>query len=432
MSVRVCVFAFAVTARAVLGGPPPDRSDRVSPEGIAKFVAGLGDASYDTRTVAFRQLCVIGVDAREALEKAAEGSDAEASIRATQILSIFEQLLFAGCEVTIEFSKQDIAWTDPVDLRITIVNHSRYEAQIPFDRPGGSKPTLEGDARQVADMLDASELVRVRAGDGRELELRMDDIAGDEQVAQALQSRLDIHTTSSLAAGETVHITIREFNRGWARYAMLDAGEYTVVLDYTPEWQDSALLVARAGRVVSNIARLKIRDGAPPNISRGGSQPGIVVEQVADAFIAKIENRTDQPVVVNANFGGSAPFADGRWTVESDEHRIDVGALTQIAPTWKDFAAEKLLKVAPGATVELSRVPVAKLCQASKEAAPGGSTGWTVRFAYSNLCDRNWQVRQGDSFAKDAQVPAVLKQPLSRRLLNTRIISERVPLSSGE
>ena len=201
------------------------------------------------------------------------------------------------------------------------------------------------------------------------------------------------------------------------------------MLDYTPEWDDSALISARAGRVVSNVARLRVKEGAPSKISRGGSQAGIVVEQTADTFIAKIENQTDQPVTVNANFGGTPPFADGRWTIESEGHRTDIGVPTKPNATWNDFEAAKLLEVGPGASVELTRIALAKIRQAAKEVAgAGGSAGWTLHFAYSNLCDRNWQVRQGEAFTKDAQVPAVLKEPLSRRLLNTRLTSERVPL----
>lgn len=431
--IRLSLVVVAFSASTLFADPPDDKSNMVSAEEIAKLVAGLGDTSYETRTVAFRQLCVIGVDAREALEKAAGGPDAEASIRATQLLSIFQQLLFTGCQVTLEFSKQEIVWNEPVDLRITIANRSKYDAPIPFDLPGGSGPALEGDARQVADLLDASEYLRVRAADGKDVELRMDDLGGDAQVMQALQSRLDDRAMSRIPAGRTVQVTIRDFNRGWARYAFLDAGEYTVVMDYRPEWEDTALLTTPAGRVLSNTARLRIKDGAPPGVSRGGSQAELAVEPSGDAFVANLVNRTDQPLVINANFGGTPPFADGRWTIESEGHRGDIGVPSKPMATWSDFDSAKLIEVGPGTTVELTRIPVARIRQAAKEiGGENGSSGWTLHFAYSNLCDRNWQARQGDAFAKDTQVPKVLKEPLSRRLLNTRIASERKPLPTSD
>lgn len=422
---------------ALVGAQPSEpevvRPYAVSKGEIAKLVAGLGDSSYDTRTVAYRQLCVIGVDAREQLESAAKGSDTEASIRATQILSIFEQLLFTGCRVTLEFSKPEIMWNESVDLLINIKNESKYESRIPFDLPKSAGAELSGDARQVADLLDASEWLRVRAPSAQDVEMRMDDAGGDAQVMQAVQSRLDDPAGSILAAGETAVVRVKDFNRGWARYSLLDAGEYTALLDYKPQWDDAALISVRAGRVASNVVRLRIKESASADISRGGSRAVVVVERVESAFVAKLRNTTDQPIIVNTNLGAGAPFSFGQWTVEAGDNRRDFDASGKTGGTWADFDSARLVEVGPGSALELGRVPVERVRGVIKEAAAdGGSTGWTLRYEYSNLCDRNWQVRQGEAFAKDPKVPAVLKEPLSRRLLNTRLVSERLPMSSGD
>lgn len=432
MIARVFSVGLGLLVCGQTGASDAVRPTAVSREEIAKLVAGLGDASYDTRTVAYRQLCVIGVDAREQLELAAKGSDAEAAIRATQILSIFEQLLFTGCRVTLEFSKPEIAWNESVDLLITIKNESKYEARIPFDLPSASASQFSADARQVADMLDASEWLRVRSPSGTDLELRMDDDNGDAQVSQAVQSRLDNPSGSTLAAGETAVVRVKDFNRGWARYSLLDAGEYFAVLDYTPQWDDSALISARAGRVVSNNAKLRIKESAPADVSRAGSQAVVVVERVEGGYVAKVRNATDQPLVVNLNIGSTLPFSFGQWILESGENRRDLGPGRKSAETWADFDASRLVEVAPGTAVELGRVELKRVQGVIKEAATDGASGWTIRYSYSNLADRNWQVQQGEVFAKDPKVPDVLKSPLPRRLLTTRLVSERVVVPANE
>lgn len=433
MTARILTAWLGLWAGVPAGEPEVTQPQVVSKGEIAKLVAGLGDASYDTRTVAYRQLCVVGVDAREQLETAAKGSDTEASIRATQILSIFEQLFFTGCRVTLEFSKSEIKWNESVDLLITIQNESGYGSRIPFDLPSDTATNLSGDARQVADMLDVSEWLRVHAPGAQDVEMRMDDAGGDAQVMQAVQSRLDDPEGSILAAGETAVVRVKDFNRGWARYSLLDAGEYDAMLDYKPQWDDPALISVRAGRVASNVARLRIKESAPAGISRGGSRAVVLVERVEDAFVARLRNATDQPIVVNVNLGSTQPFAFGQWTVEAEGNRRDLGMGGKGAETWSDFDPARLVQVGPGLAVELGRVAVERVRGVLQEAAgAGGSAGWTLRYEYSNLCDRNWQVRQGEAFAKDPKVPAVLKEPLSRRLLNTRLVSERLPISSAE
>jgi hypothetical protein len=409
------------------------RPNAVSKAEIGKLVAGLGDSSYDTRTVAYRQLCVIGVDAREQLEVAAKGSDAEAAIRATQILSILEQLLFTGCRVALEFSSPEVAWDEPVDLLITISNESNYDARIPFDLPKNAAPQFSADARQVADMLDASEWLGVRSAGGSDLELRMDDTNGDAQVGQAVQSRLDNPSGSVLAPGETVVVRVKDFNRGWARYSLLDAGEYFAVLDYKPQWDDVALIAARAGRVASNTARLRIKESAPADVSRAGSQAAVLVERIEGNYVAKLRNATDQPMVVNVNLGSTLPFAFGHWTLECGENRRDLGPGGKSGQNWEDFDASQLVEVRPGATVELGRVEAERVRNVVREASgANGASGWTIHFTYTNLADRNWQVQQGEVFAKDPKVPAVLKSPLPRRLLTTRLSSERLAVPANE
>src|SRR3990172_5050624 len=169
---------------------------------------------------ATRRLCAIGMEAWDVLREGADGADVEASLRAKQLLAVFDRLWFSGAEVSLSFSKPIIDWKEPVDLNITMTNRLSYPARVPFDVEPGVRGDSD-DARQVADMLDAAEWLKVRSPDGRELELRVDDIAGEPAVFAAVQSRLAGGPGGVLAPGEKITVRARAFNRGGARVPLL-------------------------------------------------------------------------------------------------------------------------------------------------------------------------------------------------------------------
>ncbi|MEK7755841.1 MAG: hypothetical protein AAB385_01365, partial [Planctomycetota bacterium] len=327
---------------------------------------------------------------------------------------------------------QLIDWLEPVDLNITMTNRLPYPARVPFDVDPGVRGDAD-DARQVADMLDLAEWLKVRAPDGRELDLRVDDIGGEPAVFAVVQSRLAGGPGGVLAPGEQITVTARAFNRGWARFPLLDRGEYTVMLDYVPDWTDEVLAAARVGRVLSTPATVTIRDGAPPTISRAGIQTDLIVEPAfGGAFlIARLVNRTDQPVLINTNFGGAAPFADGRWVYELDQTRRDIPILPKPGASWHDFKPELLVEVGPGESVELARTSVRDLRKSLINAgADLSGDRWSVHFTYANLCDRQWQTRQGSALLGNENAPVFFQQPLPRRTLSARQGSNRLPASS--
>jgi len=401
-------------------------------EEMVALVRTLGDPAYETRMFATRRLCAIGMEAWEVLRTAADSADIEASLRAKKLLEVFDRLWFSGAEVSLSFSKPIIDWNEAVDLNITMTNRLSYPARVPFDVDPAVRANPD-DARQVADMLDVAEWLKVRAPDGRELELRVDDIAGEAAVFAAVQSRLAGGPGGVLTPGERVSVTARAFNRGWARFPLLDHGEYTVMLDYVPDWTDKALAAARAGRVVSTPATLTVRDGAPPTVSRAGVQADLVVERDADVLVARLVNRTDQPLLINVNFGGSPPFADGRWVYELDQVRREVPLLPKPGASWHDFKPEGLVEVGGGEFIELARIPVNELRKALP--APGGDPSADrgfIYFTYANLCDRQWQTRQGSALLGNETAPPFFRQPLPRRILSARYSSNRLPAASHE
>jgi len=408
---------------------------------MTSLVRALGDPAHEARMFATRRLCAIGMEAHELLQSAADSTDVEAALRAKQLLAVFDRLWFSGADVSLSFSKPIIDWLEPVDLNITMTNRLTYPARVPFDLhptplipslPRGEAGASEADdARQVADMLDLAEWLKVRAPDGRELDLRVDDIGGDPAVFAVVQSRLAGGPGSGLAAGERITVTARAFNRGWARFPLLDRGEYTVMLDYMPDWTDEVLAAARVGRVSSTPATVTIRDGAPPSISRTGIQTDLIVERDGTFLIARLVNRTDQPVLVNMNFGGAAPFADGRWVYELDQSRRDLPILPKPGASWHDFKPELLVEVGPGQSAELARISFNDLRKKLVNAgADLSGDRWSMHFTYANLCDRQWQTRQGSALLGNENAPPFFQKPLPRRTLSARQGSNRLTASN--
>ena len=172
--------------------------------------------------------------------------------------------------------------------------------------------------------------------DASVIELTVDDIAADATVVAAVQQRLNGGPSGVLDPGERVTLPIRAFNRGWARYPLLDSGTYTVVMDYVPQWEDAVLAAQRVGRVVSNQATITVTEGAPASVSRGGPEASLAVDREGQSLVAVLTNRTDQPMLINKNFGRSPPFADGRWVWELDGARRDVPLLPK-PPSNKDL-----------------------------------------------------------------------------------------------
>jgi hypothetical protein len=53
----------------------------------------------------------------------------------------------------------------------------------------------------------------------------------------------------------------------------------------------------------------------------------------------------------------------------------------------------------------------------------------TIHFGYSNLCDRQWQWRQGSALLGNDRAPAVFRGLLPRTVLSARHASNRLKAS---
>jgi len=416
--------ALHVTAAAaeVSGLKPPN-----SEAEIERCVQMLGDASYERRVTAMRRLCAAGNRVRGALQKAADGGNPEISLRAEQILTALDRLWFLGVEVRLAFDEKEVSWDEPVDLSVTLANRSEFPARVPFETGTNEEVAANADARQVAALLDAADFLKVAAANGAEVELHVDDIEADAAVAEEVRERLDARPATILQPGDVLTINLREFNRGWGRYRLLDQGEYAVRLVYEPQWDDEVVAAQRVGRLVSEPASLRITHAAPATVARGDAEAAVSVIQEGDSLVAALVNRTDQVLFVNKHFGAAAPFAVGKWVHILDGSVREVPVSRDAPADWNDFDADLLVPVAPGDTVELARTRLAELLDEFVDKGAGlWGERWTVHFSYVSFLDRRWQRRQGTALLGNASVPKVLREPLPRNVLSARHASNRL------
>ncbi len=397
--------------RTRLGAPATDQE-------IASLIRSLGDPAFAARTAATRRLTAIGGPALDRLRTAADDADVEMALRARAILSALDGRMLMGVDVHLAFSAAKVEWDQPVELVVTMTNRSPHPARVPFEIDETRRRGMPADARQVGDLLDLADHLLVRTDAGRRLELTVDDIRADADVEAAVNDRLDGGPTTLIEPGETATLRVAAFNRGWARYRLLDARTYSVRFEYVPEWADDELAAQRIGRVVSNEAELVLTRGAPETVSRRGSEAAIALHRSGGVLIARLTNRADLPTWVNLNFGGSLPFASGAWVYELDDSRHKVPFVSGENASWDGFEATRLVQLAPGATTELATIDLDELRRRLKAAgADLDSPRGSVHFAYTNLCDRQWQAKQGSALLGHPKAPPALKRRLPRRIL---------------
>lgn len=389
------------------------------------MTAQLSDPVYAKRVGATRRLCAIGTPAMESLGRAAASDDMEAALRARKVLKVLERVYFGGVEVRLESDRASFEWDEPIEVRMILENRSHYAARIPFLTGTDQSDSDSADARQVASMVDASDWLVVQNAQGREVELRVDEISDDPAVLRVIQDRLAGGPVSRMEPGQRASVTLTAFNRGWARYPMLDEGAHTVSFRYVPEWIDPVLAEQRVGEVRSNTLTLRISKAAPESISRRGAQAELTLQRDQNDLVASLTNHSDRMMLINTNYGVSAPFAVMQWAYDRDGRRSVVAASAESGRNWSDFAASRFVPLDAGRSLELARTSIADLERAlgrSGELAPVADAAISV--SYFNLCDRQWQMREQANLDKDESAPAVLKSTLPRQLLSARLTSQ--------
>lgn len=409
----------------------PDPAAKSAREDIPALIRDLGDPSFEKRTAATRALCAIGAQAVPALQQAAQSRDFEVARRAQETLLVIEQLFFSGVEIRIAASRERIAWNEPLHLTIELRNTLDVPTGVPIRTDPSAPPERSVDARQVAAMFDVADWLVVTGPGDRKIELRVDDMYEDPDVEQVIRERTEESPSTMLAPRDAAKVTIPELNRGYARFPFLDAGDYEITLDYVPPWDDEVLARERAGRVTSNTVRVRVTEGAPEPVSRAGSEARVEVGVAGSRLVARITNRWDLPIVINRNFGATAPFAHGEWVFVAGGGTLDTpvegGGATRLA----EFSPDRLTVLPPGQSVVVAEIAVAELRRAVANAPHvSPEPGAVVQFSYLNRTNRAWHRRQGESLMGDPGTPAVLRTPLPRRMLTSRYLSNAVEWSS--
>lgn len=412
------------------GGTSGPSTGPVSAEELDRLIGELGNPSYDRRTEATRRLCAVGMQAYEPLQRVTQGRDAEAAIRASALLRTLDRLLFSGVEVELSFDPPAVAWNQPTTLRFKMRNTSSWPARVPFDSSGESS---DAGTRQLGLMLDVADWLRVESADGNRVELHTDDVAANSKFAREVERRLENAPVSTLGPGEERTVNLVEFNRGWGRYRLLDAGVYAVQLDYDPPWSDAVLLEQHVGRVVSNRVSLTISDSAPEVVSRAGGVATLTMEQVADELVVTLRNRTDVPFTVDIGFGRDEGAAKGTWVHERGEVVHSVPHLPTAGVGRPADKSELLREVGPGEALEIVRTPRAEVMNALHKAGISVEGGeWTLAFRYWNPAATGRTNLASRNPAGQAIVEAPQPSASDRRMLTTHHVSNQLVAPLGD
>jgi len=400
--------------------PQPPAASAVDEAGVAALVRRLGDPSYDVRTRATRRLCALGHRAAPALVQAAAGEEFEVALRSQNILDLLDSLYFGGCSVTLAADRSRTAWDAPVELTVTFRNQSGYRAFLPVDRraPAADEPR-QAAARQVGDLIDLADYLRVTGPGGEPIAPRVDDIRADPLVAEAIEWRAEGGPVAELPPGGELVVRLPAFNRGWARYPLLEAGAHRVVFDYHPQWDDAVFREQEVGRVTSEPVAIEVTAAAPPAVRNGRQTATVSVGREGDELIARLTNHDDLPIRVNTNWGDRAPpLAALVWSV------VTAGDIVELNPTRtgplpgeSGFSRNRVIDVAPGASIELGRIGLKRVLASAAVERLAGGTAFEVAAALVNQCDLCWQRAHTPPLLNHPRAPAGLRTPLPRRMI---------------
>ena len=174
-----------------------------------------GRPTMPTRVEAMRRLAARGAEATAALREAAQRPDPEVALRARQLMRVLDQLLFQGVEVHLEAEPAEVAWDEPVSVRVTFRQRGLSAGRVPFALDPTDRAALTPTARQVGDLLDLSEWLQIEGPTGAPVPLRVDDLDDSEAAEAAVGQRLVAGPMSELAPGQTASVVVEAVNRGW-------------------------------------------------------------------------------------------------------------------------------------------------------------------------------------------------------------------------
>lgn len=377
----------AVPAASAPASAPASRPAPTAAE-IRAAVRLLSHPAPARRRAAIRQLAEWGPAAFPELRRVAKSADFEAAISARDLLKELEPAILIGARVRLEVKPARVRWDEPITLTVHAANPTAERILVPWPADGGGSATqpAEGDARQVAAMMDAADFLVVKGPDGEPLDIRVDPIEREPAIYEAVNQRAgDDPPVHPVPAGRSDQLQITAFNRGWARYPMLAAGRYQIAFAYQPKWKDKSWVEDAFGLVVSDPVTVEITDSAPETLRKADTALSLKLKEEGESLIAEMENTWDRRVSVNLNLGGEhETHARLEWRVtrqsgDSEEEPIR----WEPEPTDAAFQAKLIRQLKPGERLVIGRAPADVLRKRAREAAADGE--WEVAVRYVNL-----------------------------------------------
>lgn len=364
---------------------------------IAELIVALGDESYDARTRALQDLIEIGPDVLPPLREAARSDDAEVALRARHAVEKFGRVLLAGAEIELSAEPAAVQWNEPFALRVRITNHSAQPCQTPFAPDLSKGVAADRDDLQVAAMLDLADFLRVVGPDGRTIQFYCEPIEEDERIERIVRARAERAPFTALGGGMTQIIELPGFNRGWARYRMLAAGEYTIRFLYQPDWRDAELARRQVGRVSSGPAKVVVRTAADRVIRESERRVMGRVVRRGGEWVAVLQNVHDRRTYVNTNWGDDIlRRARLTWLIP-----LERGGIAKVVHRSgrNPFLRERVVGMDALERVEIARIgrdAVVEAIGADSKPAAGLDPGFT----YVNVLSRGSLIR-GRATAED-------------------------------
>ncbi len=392
---------------------------------LRETVGRLGHPLHAIRQTATRRLAEWGLPAVPALREVAESADLEAALSARKLLVEMQAMLFLNAEVRLSVDRQTVAWNEPFDLIVRVHNPSPAPVRLPWPPPRRSLTTqpASADAAQVASMLDVADFLTVLSHEATPLELRLDPIDADSEIRTAVELRAGLQPPSQwIEPGRTAELRVPEFNRGWARYPMFEAGEYQITLRYQPPWEDESWIEDELGVVASNTVTVRVTNDAPAAVREAERPLRLALHQEGEFLRADLTNLWDRPVTVNLNLGPEpGQYAQLAWEFHVPD--ADEPFAWQVEPDAPGFDSDRLRHLQPMETTTIIRIPTSTLRMRATAAGVAPQAACTCMLRYFHLATAEEVRARLRPRMPDVSVPLSLFSGL--------VVSEPIPLEAS-
>lgn len=388
---------------------PTTQPARPTAEQIRKAVRELSHPVHVRRRAAIRQFAEWGPMAFPELRRVISSSDHEAALSARDLLAELQSAILIGAQIRLELDRTRAAWNEPIALVVHASNPSSDPIVVPWaaTKAPATQPAAI-DAQQVGALLDAADFLVVTGPTGETLDPRVDPIEREPLVYSAVNARAHGTPPSHpMAAGATDDLRIPLFNRGWARYATLAPGKYTIAFAYQPDWSDESWTKDGFGLVKSEPVTLEITEPAPEAIQSATVPLAMKVREEASNYIAELECTWDRALSVNLNWGDiDETHALLEWRIEPKDDKAQDEPVRWIPEGGgKPYKAAEVRSLKPGERLIIGRAPKSALAAKARLIAPDSNAAVNITARYVHLPNPA-QIRQAlEEQSNDAPVP---------------------------